>query len=350
MTERPKTRKKEPTSEEAEAIDRRRKLAWAGILLLFVIGAGLIAIPYLPKNGNDAEAATSKLQLKDIPFNGQRAYGYLKQLADIGPRPSGSPGMAKQQKVIIDHFKKLGAAVELQKFTSRDPRDGKPVPMCNIIVHWNPQSKKRILLCSHYDTLPYPMLDPKDPKGRFVGANDGASSTALLMELGNDMKNVQSQYGVDFVFFDAEEYVFREGQPMFLGSEHFAKQYKKNPPGYEYVYAVVLDMIGDANLQIFYERYSTSWRNSQPLVRQIWNTARRLRVQEFIPQPRHWVLDDHLPLHDTAGIPSCDIIDFDYYHNNRRVWHTQEDTADKCSPLSLAKVGWVIREWLQTAK
>ncbi|MGD9127049.1 MAG: M28 family peptidase [Planctomycetia bacterium] len=345
MNQRRKSHKKEPTAEESEAIDRRRKMAWVGIGLLFVIGAGLIVVPYLPDSDNTADAAVSKFQLKDIPFNGERAYKYLKQLADIGPRCSGSEGMTKQQKLIIDHFEKLGAKVEKQEFTAPDPRNGKQVPMTNIIVHWNPKSKKRILLCSHYDTLPYPMLDHKNPKGRFVGANDGASSTALLMELGNEMKNVQCQYGVDFVFFDGEEYIFRQWDSLFRGSEYFAKQYKNNPPGYQYVYAVLLDMIGDANLQIFYERHSMKWRDSRRLVHQIWDTARRLGVKEFIPRTKHLVYDDHLALHDIAGIPSCDVIDFDY-----PVWHTQGDTADKCSALSLAKVGWVIREWLKTAQ
>lgn len=345
MDKKSSIRKKEPAADEAEAAARRRRVAWAGILLIFIIAAGIVVVPYLSEKENHAEAAVSNLRLEDIPFNGQRAYGYLKQLTDIGPRRSGSEGMIQQQKLIIDHFQKLGATVELQQFTAPDPRDGSRVPMANLIVHWKPEREKRILLCSHYDTLPFPMFDPRNPQGRFVGANDSASSTALLMELGNEMKNLDSLYGIDFVFFDGEEYIFRTSDRFFLGSEFFARQYKENPPEYQYVYAVLLDMIGDADLQIFQERNSMWWKDSRPLVGQIWATARRLGVKEFIPNKKHTVRDDHLPLHNIAGIPACDIIDFDY-----PPWHTEGDTSDKCSPLSLAKVGWVIREWLQVAK
>ena len=344
MDKRSKTRKEEQTAEDAEATARRRRIAWIGVAVVFVIAAGILVIPHLSENDNHAEAAVSRLRLEDIPFNGQRAYEYLKQLTAIGPRRSGSEGMTKQQKLIIEHFQKLGATVELQQFTAPDPRDKSRVPMTNIIVHWKPERKERILLCTHYDTLPFPMLDRRNPQGRFVGANDGASGVALLMELGNDMKNVDSPYGVDFVLFDGEEYIFRQYDRFFLGSEFFARQYRDNPPDYKYVYAVLLDMIGDADLQLPQERYSMDWQDSRKLVGQIWATARRLGVKEFIPRKKHYIRDDHLPLHNIAGIPACDIIDFDYPH-----WHTEGDTEDKCSPLSLAKVGWVIREWLQTA-
>jgi hypothetical protein len=92
------------------------------------------------------------------------------------------------------------------------------------------------------------------------------------------------------------------------------------------------------------ERNSISWPDSKPLVDDLWNTARRLGVREFIARPGHEIRDDHLNLHNRAGIPSCDLIDFDY-----PAWHTAGDTPDKCSALSLAKVGWVIEEWLKAA-
>jgi hypothetical protein len=104
-------------------------------------------------------------------------------------------------------------------------------------------------------------------------------------------------------------------------------------------------MVGDADLQIYEELNSLRWRDTRPLVMDIWNTARRLGVREFIPRPKHEISDDHLPLHDVAGIPTCDIIDFDYPY-----WHTQGDTPEHCSALSLAKVGWVLAQWLKTVK
>ena len=156
-------------------------------------------------------------------FNGPRTYDYLKQLCALGPRRSGSPAMAAQQELLVAHFKKLGGKVELQRFDARDPRDGSAVPMANIIVRWNPEKQDRILLCGHYDTLPFPLRDPQNPRGRFVGANDNASGVAILMELAHDMKSLDLPFGVDFVLLDGEEFIFHEQGHYFLGSEHFAR-------------------------------------------------------------------------------------------------------------------------------
>lgn len=312
-----------------------------------VVAACLVAGILFATGGEDTAQTVrpSNLNLEQIPFNGERAYGYLEQLCAIGRRYSGSPGMQKQQQLLITHFEKLGAEVEQQTWKIRHPLDGSPVQLTNIIVRWHPERKERVLLAAHYDTRPYPDRDPKQPRGVFVGANDGASGVALLMELGNIMSELKPAVGVDFVFFDAEEFVFNERDRYFLGSEYFSRDYRATPRDFEYRWAVLLDMIGDANLQIFYERNTMAWRDSRPLVEEIWSTAQRLGVSEFVPRAEHRIRDDHLPLHNTAGIPSCDIIDFDYPY-----WHTVEDTPDKCSPLSLAKVGWVVSEWLSTTR
>ena len=317
-------------------------LAVVAVGACLVLGYSLLLGDRGP-NG-DAEAGDSAFRVEDIPFNGERAYEYLKQVCAIGRRPSGSPGMRAQQKLLAAHFEKLGAQVEYQRFRARHPIDGSAVPMANLIVHWHPESKQRILLCAHYDTLPYPMLDRRNPRGTFVGANDGASGVAVLMELGNEMPKLSCKYGVDFAFFDAEEFIFSERDRFFLGSEHFARVYLANPPPYRYRWGVLLDMVGDADLQIYQERYSMSWRDSRPLVEEIWATARRLGVKEFIPRKKHAIRDAHLALH-AAKIPACDVIDYDY-----PPWHTEDDVPERCSALSLAKVGWVIREWLKAVE
>ncbi len=292
-----------------------------------------------------AEAAVSRLRLEDIPFGGARAYEYLKQICAIGPRPSGSAGMLAQRKLLAAHFQKLGGRVELQSFRVRHPVDQSVVEMANLIVRWHPQSARRILLCAHYDTLPFPMLDPVDPKGRFIGANDGASGVAVLMELAHEMPELSCKYGVDFVLFDGEEFIFSQRHRFFLGSEYFARSYVKNRPPYRYRWGVLLDMIGDKDLRIYQERYSMAWRDTRPLVEDIWATARRLRVREFVAVKGYTVRDDHLPLHNIGRIPCCNVIDFDY-----PPWHTRDDTPRQCSDLSLAKVGWVIREWLKAVE
>jgi len=322
----------------------RATLLLGAVLLGTGLAAGCFLLFYCPGVDGSAEAATRRLRLEDIPFDGARAYRCLEQICALGPRRSGSPGMADQQKLLVDHFGKLGGEVRLQKFRYDHPTDGSPVPMANLIVHWHPQSRERILLCAHYDTLPFPMLDKQDPQGTFIGANDGGSGVAVLMELAHEIPNLRLKYGVDFVLFDAEEFIFHSGDRYFVGSEYFARAYDRDRPPYRYRWGVLLDMVGDADLQIYQERNSMWWRDTRPLVKAIWATAGRLGVREFIPRKKHEVRDDHLPLHNIAGIPTCDIIDFDY-----PPWHTQGDTLDKCSALSLAKVGWVVREWLKVA-
>jgi hypothetical protein len=323
----------------------RRLLIAATVIVLG--SAAMTACVFFGGPGSDssAAAAVSTLKLEQIPFNGGRAYEYLKQLCAIGPRRSGSAGMAAQQKLLVEHFQKLGGQVELQRFGVQHPQEATVVPMMNIIVHWHPQSTNRILLCAHYDTLPFPLRDKENPQGMFIGANDNASGVAVLMELAHDMPTLKTKYGVDFLLLDGEEFIFSERGRFFLGSEYFAREYAKAKLPYHYRWGVLLDMIGDADLQIYEERNSLGWKETRPLVGQIWATAARLGVREFVARPKYEIEDDHVELHAAGGIPCIDVIDFDY-----PPWHTQGDTPDKCSPLSLAKVGWVIREWLRTAQ
>jgi hypothetical protein len=138
--------------------------------------------------------------------------------------------------------------------------------------------------------------------------------------------------------------VFQDGDLYFLGSEYFATEYAYERRPYRYRYGVLLDLVGDADLQIYPDNRSMSWPDTRPLVAQIWETAARLGVREFSMAKRYDVLDDHVKLHDIGKIPCCDIIDFDY-----PFWHTENDVPARCSALTLAKVGWVVEEWLQGA-
>ncbi len=283
------------------------------------------------------------------PLDATRAYAYLQTISALGPRPSGSAAMQRQQKILEAHFTQLGGKVTRQEFEARHPLTRERVKLANLIVEWHPDRKERVLLCCHYDTRPLPDRDA-NPKARregtFVGANDGGSGVAVLMELARLMPELDSKYGVDFVLFDGEELVYVEPRDKyFLGSEHFATDYANNPPEHKYVWGVLLDMVGDADLQIYLEANSYRWRESRPMLQGIWSTAARLGVREFVPRVRHEVNDDHLQLRNIAKIPSCDIIDFDYPY-----WHTENDIARHCSGASLAKVGWVVYEWLRTAE
>lgn len=287
------------------------------------------------------------------PLNAKRAFGYLEQICKFGSRTSGTVGMQKQQQLLAEHFKKLGATLEWQTWTIRHPETGNPVELKNLIVHWNPDVPQRKLLCTHYDTRPYPSRDLKNPKGLFIGANDSASGTALFMEMGHAMSELGIKTGVDFVFFDAEEFMyFEDSNGYFIGSTEFSRLYvengKKNPSGPRYTGGVLLDMVADSDLQLCWERNSFTF--AKPLAVEIWDIAKRLKVREFEPSIKYELRDDHLPLNQIAQIPVIDLIDFDYPHGSNRpdnYWHTMADTPDKCSGISMVKVAAVLLEWVK---
>src|SRR5262245_55419520 len=168
-------------------------LAWSNVILIAAIVLVLVALALFNRGPSESEQrpAPSKLKLANIPFNGERAYQHLKDICAIGPRVSGTEGMRRQQAYLKAHFEKLRGRVRLQEFTARHPLDGSTVRLANLIVEWHPERSERVLLCAHYDTRPFPDQDLRDPRGIFVGANDGASGTALLCELGQSMPELK---------------------------------------------------------------------------------------------------------------------------------------------------------------
>jgi glutaminyl-peptide cyclotransferase len=338
---------------------RRRTVLMLSMLVIACTVAGGLA--YQQRGAKPPKAAKPKPLPKDAPIDGDKAMATLKMLCDLGPRISDTPAMKKQQDFIKEHFEKLGAKVTRQEFPAKHPKKG-PVTLANIIVEFNPDATERILIGCHYDTRPFPVMDPdlaaREVEGVFLGANDGASGVALLCELGKVIPSLKCKYGVDFVFFDAEELIYRtrsnlsEGDPYFLGSKHFATDYKARPPKHKYKWGVLLDMIADANLEIYQEKNSVGWPDTRPLVKDIWGVAKKLKVSEFIDRPYYDVSDDHIPLHDIGGIPTCDVIDFAFPRvgGEENYWHTLKDTPENCSGRSMAIVGWVLAEWLKSVK
>jgi Zn-dependent M28 family amino/carboxypeptidase len=255
--------------------------------------------------------------------------------------------MARQRDLVVAHFQAAGGKVTRQPFQIRDRRSGQPVPMENLIVEWHPDRTDRVLLGAHYDTRPFPDRDPADPRGVFLGVNDGGSGVAALMELSTAVRALDGPVGVDFVLFDAEEYVVAPRDPYCLGSNFFARQYaaarQAGTLPYHYRCGVILDMVADRDLEIFQEQQSASWPDTQPVVDALWGTAARMGVRQFVPRPKYTIEDDHVPLRMIGRIPTCDVIDFDYPQ-----WHTTRDTLEHCSAESLEAVGTVVLEWLRS--
>jgi hypothetical protein len=292
------------------------------------------------------ESQASEPTGKDA-FDSKRAMDYLESICKIGPRISGTDGMKKQQELVKKHFEKLGATVEFQRFRARQESQVQPIDMVNIIVTWNPDRERRVLVCSHYDTRPIADQEPDVRKWRepFISANDGGSGVALLMELGNQMKDLKTSVGVDFVLFDGEEYIFDprpDHDKYFFGSDYFGERYKTDPPKYRYIGAVLLDMIGGKDARLPIEQ--NSWLMARPLVEELWRIAGREKCEAFKNELGSAVLDDHLAL-NKAGIPTVDLIDFNYPH-----WHRLTDVPANCSGDGLAQVAQVLTTWMRRAR
>lgn len=280
-------------------------------------------------------------------FDQVAAFQYLVDICKIGPRVSASSGMRKQQKMLEKHFKNLDCKIYNQPFKIRSPFNNKFVQLHNIIIQFHPERKRRLLISCHHDTRPLPDSDPVNPRGRFIGANDGASGVALLMELGKHMEKLDGEFGVDFIFFDGEEFVIQQRGQMFMGSTYFSNQYQAGKVAWKYEYGILVDMVADKDLQIYFEGNSLGFADG--LTRSVWTVAKDLGVKEFIPKERHKIRDDHLPLNSIAGIRTVDIIDFDYPNPTQGnvYWHTMKDVPANCSADSLGKVGKVVLGWLR---
>jgi hypothetical protein len=312
----------------------KRLAALAGGLLM---GGNLLA--------GDQFAADRPEAVAPVLFESARAMQYLEEVCAIGPRISSSDGMKKQQELLAKHLETHGAQVEWQLFPARQKSQKAPVEMANLIARWHPERPRRAILASHYDTRPIADREPNPRRWHepFVSANDGGTGVALLMELAHHMKALHTAVGVDFVFFDGEEFIHdRDGDEYFLGSKHFAAVYRKSRKPPTYVAAFVLDMIGGKNARFPIEH--NSWFQAAPLVLDLWNTAEQLKCPAFQKREGPSIQDDHIAL-NRAGIPAVDIIDFSYPH-----WHRLSDVPANCSGEGLEQVARVLSVWLQKAK
>jgi glutaminyl-peptide cyclotransferase len=300
------------------------------------------------------EASAAMLEPPTPPaIDGERAYGYLKQICEIGPRTAGSAANTRQRELVKAHFKKMGGEIHEQPWRGKHPKTGQPLLFVNLIGSWHPERTQRIVIGAHYDTRPHPdqEVDPNRFAMPFIGANDGASGVALLMEMAHHLNTLETQWGVDLVLFDAEELVygndpqFKEGE-YFLGSKEFARIYKiqtrKKTYTTRYARGIVLDMVGGRNLQLPQDPYSME--HASNVVSEIWSVAKSLDARAFVNWQGQEVTDDHIALNE-AGIPTIDIIDFKYPY-----WHKADDIPENCSAESLEQVGRVVTAWLSVKR
>jgi glutaminyl-peptide cyclotransferase len=265
-------------------------------------------------------------------FNGQKAFAHLSALVGIGPRPSDSPGAVRAQEYIMDGLARQGLEVREQSFDAYTPIG--PKRMKNIIGIVPGKSGKILIIGAHYETKLINGI-------QFVGANDSASGTAILLEISRCLKGLDNQLTIWLVFFDGEEAFARWSETDGLyGSKHMVKLLKESGEIENVKAMLLLDMVGDSHLSIESETYSTAW-----LRKIVWTSAKRLGYPEQFTDNLVGIQDDHIPFVE-QGIPALDIIDFHYGPGSRtnKYWHTERDNLEHVSPLSLKIVGDVVLE------
>jgi hypothetical protein len=262
-------------------------------------------------------------------FDSARAMQYVKEIVAFGPRPIGSANHQKVEDYIHAHLK--GDLVEDDNFIAGTP-DGK-FPVRNIIAKYPGTRDGIIMIASHYDTV-YSLRNTS-----FVGANDGASSSALLLEIANQLRGKQPDgYSVWLIWDDAEEAMRQwSDSDSLYGVRHLADKWQKDGTLKKTKAFLLEDMIGDADLNVERDQDSTPWLEDM-----IHQAAKRLGYQSHFFGRTIPMEDDHIPF-VRRGVPSADLIDFDYGYGNV-FWHTTQDTVDKLSPKSLEIVGMVTLE------
>ncbi len=273
-----------------------------------------------------------------IEVDGQRAWKRVEYQVAQGPRISGTPGNAAIREWIASELARLGGRVEQQTFM--DSSLGRPLLLTNVIGRFGPSSGRRILLCAHFDTRPWCDQDPDTSKHSqpVPGANDAGSGVAVLLEVAELMSRRAPAVGVDLVFFDGEDMGnAQSGENYSLGAKGYAARLPESGSPARPVAGFLFDMVGDKDLAIYHE--GTSASRAANLVTLVTEAARATSARSFHDEVRYTLIDDHVPLLD-AGLPTVDIIDFDY-----PAWHTHRDTPDQVSPESLAEVSRVAA-WL----
>lgn len=260
-------------------------------------------------------------------FDGARAYAHVQRLVSYGPRPSGSPGLGRAATYIATQLQEYGLKTEEQVFVAPTPRG--PTQFRNVIGKTPTQQGgegRIVLFASHYDTKLMPDI-------HHVGANDAGSSTGVLLEMARVAAN---QPNLWFVFFDGEECMVEYGERDGLwGSKFFVEELKAKNQLNWIKAMVLLDMVGDANLNITVPPNGTGW-----LVQKLFDAARAAGYRDYFGVHRWEILDDHVPFL-LAGVPAVNIIDFEFGSapGLNDYWHTEQDTLDKISPRSMEIVG-----------
>ena len=276
-------------------------------------------------------------------FDKGNAFRYLVEQCEFGPRNPGSNGY----KQCLDYLQKtlsgFADTILLQPFVLDDLVNEKSYDLTNIIARFKVDDPQQLLIGAHWDTRPWADEDPDTEKRNdpIIGANDGASGVAVILELARILNASPPPIGITLVLFDGED-MGRSGTPKSYaqGSLAFAKDLPIEKPDE----AIILDMIGDAELHIPIER--NSYQQNRQLVKKLWSLAKVLSLDAFESRIVYTLYDDHVPLWVEAKIPAVDIIDFNYPNSYANYWHTTQDLPENCSAESLGQVGTLLVHYI----
>lgn len=270
------------------------------------------------------------------PFDAAAAFALLERQVAFGPRVPGTAGHRAQLEWMTAFLRERADTVVLQPFSHRGP-SGERLELTNVLARFGPDRRERILLVAHWDTRPTADADP-DPDARdapIPGANDGASGVAVLLQLADVLSRHSPPVAIDILLVDGEDYA---PDHMYLGSRYFADHL---PRGYEPFYGIVVDMVADRSPRFLEEGFSRHY--APEVVDRVWTMAERLgHGHIFVRAHGRDIMDDHVPL-NRAGIPTINIIDFEYGPGNA-YWHTHQDDLDNVGPDGLGVVGEVLAE------
>lgn len=307
-------------------------------------------------NDNTPNTSTETVnKVTNVTFNADTAFTFIQKQCDFGPRVMNTPAHEACKEWIAQAFKAYGCEVSYQEAHNLKGYNGTILRATNIIARYNTDAQQRVLLCAHYDSRPWADNDtnPENHHKPILGANDGASGVAVLLELARILQKAPTlNIGIDFVCFDAEDY----GTPQWdnenqdndtwaLGAKYFAENMPLNPVPYQ---GILLDMVGGQGARFYREMLSMQY--APDLVRSVWQSARNADFGSYFPDTDGGaVTDDHLPLNQIAQLPTIDIIA--YYPDCAQssfgpTWHTLNDDPAHIDRNTLKAVGQTLIQWL----